>query len=168
MTGCFEVSAIKGVRAACPVCDPVANIYGPAPGGSRSSLPSCPAFSVRGLGGRSAPSCRAAPVEGADLWCSDAGLWGSRPAPAAARLAPRLALGQGRGRGRCRRGTVRGLPAHPSRAHTHLAFLRRCFRAEASLWESRSPKVGRPSGRGRTLRASMSLSVSLSAGPLQA
>lgn len=38
MTGGFEVSATADVRAACPVCDPVANIYGPVQDGSRPSL----------------------------------------------------------------------------------------------------------------------------------
>lgn len=58
MTQYFEVAAIKNVGAACPVCDPVANVYGSVHDGCGPSLPSCPAFKVRGLGGRSAPLLR--------------------------------------------------------------------------------------------------------------
>lgn len=132
MTGSFEVSAIKDVRAACPVCDPVASIYGPVPDGS--SLPSCPAFRVRGQ----RPPAGAAPAERADLWRSDAGgrAPGLRPCPGTGQRTPWHGLGSA---------------AHPC--------CTRSTRAEASAWEQRSPRAGRPSRRGRALghpRASLS------------
>lgn len=82
MTQYFEVSAIKDVGAACPVFDPVANIYGPVHDGCGPSLPSCPAFKVRGLGGRSVPLLKGpSQRKRTDLWGPGVGCWRAWPAP---------------------------------------------------------------------------------------
>lgn len=73
--------------SACPVCDPIASIYGPVHDGSRPSLPSCPAFKVRGPGGRSVPLLRGLPqMKRIDLWCLGARLLESSASPLAISL----------------------------------------------------------------------------------
>lgn len=97
MTGSFEVSAIKDVRAACPVCDPVASIYGPVPDGSGPPfLPVLPSESEVSALPQGLPR-RRGQIYGAQT-------------PADAHLACGLAPGRGRGR----RGTAWGLPRTPA------------------------------------------------------
>lgn len=97
MTGSFEVSAIKDVRAACPVCDPVASIYGPVPDGSGPPfLPVLPSESEVSALPQGLP-WRRGQIYGAQT-------------PADAHLACGLAPGRGRGR----RGTAWGLPRTPA------------------------------------------------------
>lgn len=97
MTGSFEVSAIKDVRAACPVCDPVASIYGPVPDGSGPPfLPVLPSESEVSALPQGLPRQRGQ-------------IYGAQT-PADAHLACGLAPGRGRGR----RGTAWGLPRTPA------------------------------------------------------
>lgn len=123
MTQYFEVSAIKNVGAACPVCDPVANIYGPVHDGCGPSLPSCPAFKVRGLGGRSAPLLRGPSQRNrTDLRCPGVGCWRAWPGPP--NLASCFAPGQGSGHRLWPLGGVPALRASALHTLTHSGFLR--------------------------------------------
>ena len=121
MSEYFEVSAIKDVRAACPVCDPVANIYGPVHDGSGPSLPSCPAFKVRGLGGRSVPLLRGlSQRRRTDLRCpGGAGPLESLASPSRpSHLASGLAPGQGSGLRLWQLSRVLAVPVYPPCTHS--------------------------------------------------
>lgn len=63
MAGRFEVSAIRVVRAAYPVCDPAAGIYDPVLGGP-PFLPVLPSKSEVWVEGQSPPGGAAPEKEG--------------------------------------------------------------------------------------------------------